>query len=268
MDGVINELPQPFTKYACSKQNQLNFHVKTREACKNGAACNVSLKVSKSIVIGDMSVGKTSLVNRYCHNVFEKDYKPTIGVEYELRKYKILEQEFHLQMWDTSGEERFRCITGAYYRGAHAVIVVFDISDITSLQNAGKWMEDALEKTRSTTPDLFLVANKIDLVNASELEATRESALDVANQLNAEYWEVSAKTGANVRELFARVAAICFDQAVLRETSYQKQPHAQMGGLSSIKCKNQPQTDIIVLSASKNENGIDEEKDNRKRCCR
>ena len=265
MDGIINDFPQPFTEYACPRRNQTNFHVKTRNACKEGHAGNISLKVSKSIVVGDLSVGKTSLINRYCHNVFEKDYKPTIGVEYELRKYKVLDQEFHLQMWDTSGEERFKCITAAYYRGSNVIVVVFDLYDTKSFHNASKWLEDALEKTVHTTPELFLVGNKLDLMKSGELEEVRENAIDLANQLNAEYWEVSAKSGKNVKEFFERVAALCFDQAVLRETSHAKEGKIQMGTMGNIHKKEQ-KTDIIVLGTDPKKNSASSEREKNK-CC-
>ncbi|XP_065663936.1 ras-related protein Rab-36 isoform X3 [Hydra vulgaris] len=217
MDGIIAEFPKAFTELA-SHCKQNNFHRKTREACKTNVANVVSLKVAKCVVIGNLSVGKTSLINRYCRNLFEKDYKPTIGVEYELRKYEILNQEFHLQMWDTSGEERFKSITGSYYRGANVVFVVFDLSSVKSLTSSSEWFAAAIEKTQSTTPELFLVGNKVDIMKNVDLEETREIAINLANEHNAEYWEVSAKTGENVRELFTRAAALCFDQAVLRET--------------------------------------------------
>lgn len=246
MDGIIDSFPSPFSEYACPRKAQVNFHSKTRSACKDGSAANVGLRVVKSIVIGDLSVGKTSLINRYCRNLFEKDYKPTIGVEFELKKYKILGQEFHMQMWDTSGEERFKSITGAYYRGAHVIIVVFDLEDPRSFNNASNWLEDALEKTRSTTPEVFLVGNKLDIMKEHILEKVREEAIHLSNQLNAEYWEVSAKTGKHVNELFARAASLCFDQAVLRETENTRDSkQQQLGGGGLIKTKNPSQTIVL-----------------------
>ncbi|XP_065663937.1 ras-related protein Rab-36 isoform X4 [Hydra vulgaris] len=183
MDGIIAEFPKAFTELA-SHCKQNNFHRKTREACKTNVANVVSLKVAKCVVIGNLSVGKTSLINR----------------------------------WDTSGEERFKSITGSYYRGANVVFVVFDLSSVKSLTSSSEWFAAAIEKTQSTTPELFLVGNKVDIMKNVDLEETREIAINLANEHNAEYWEVSAKTGENVRELFTRAAALCFDQAVLRET--------------------------------------------------
>lgn len=272
MDGVINNFPPPFTEYACPRRGQANFHQKTRAACKDGTAGNVGLKVVKSIVIGDLSVGKTSLINRYCRNLFEKDYKPTIGVEFELKKYMILGQEFHMQMWDTSGEERFKSITGAYYRGSHVVIVVFDLNDPHSFHAANNWLNDALDKTRNTTPEIFLIGNKLDLMKEHILESVREKAINLANEINAEYWEVSAKSGENVKEMFARVAVLCFDQAVLRETENLRDTSKPQIGSGGIKTsRNQSQT--IVLGRADSPSGSPDyihraySKDKKSKCC-
>jgi small GTP-binding protein len=70
----------------------------------------ISIRMSKVIILGDMGVGKTSLVNRFVNNSFNKDYKATIGVDFEVERFKILGLPFNLQIWDTAGQERFKCI--------------------------------------------------------------------------------------------------------------------------------------------------------------
>jgi small GTP-binding protein len=76
-----------------------------------------SSRMSKIIIVGDVSVGKTSLVQRFVTNSFNHDYKATIGVDFEIEKFQILKTNFNLQIWDTAGQERFKCIAKAYYRG-------------------------------------------------------------------------------------------------------------------------------------------------------
>jgi len=131
MDGAIDSFPEALFKDASPQSTKIGFHPDTKRACKEGKLLDVVS--SKIIAIGDLGVGKTSIINRYIRNVFERDYKPTIGVEYELRKYTILKAAFNMQIWDTSGEERFKAITAAYYRGSHAILVVFDLCDPVSL---------------------------------------------------------------------------------------------------------------------------------------
>lgn len=219
MDGVINTFPAALFKDASPRSTKQSFHPKTREACKGDKLLDGV--TSKIIVVGDLGVGKTSMINRYVRNEFERDYKPTIGVEYELKKYSILKTVFSLQIWDTSGEERFKAITSAYYRGSNALLVTFDLCDPVSLVHARTWTEEALNNTRTTTPDVYLVGNKKDMCKANVLGDIREDAKALCGELNAEYWEVSAKSGENVRELFLRVSAVCFDEAVLRHVDKQ-----------------------------------------------
>ncbi|XP_026517412.2 ras-related protein Rab-36-like, partial [Terrapene carolina triunguis] len=90
-------------------------------------------KISKIIVVGDLSVGKTCLINRFCKDTFDKNYKATIGVDFEMERFEVLGVPFSLQLWDTAGQERFKCIASTYYRGAQAIVIVFDVNDVASL---------------------------------------------------------------------------------------------------------------------------------------
>lgn len=72
------------------------------------------------VVVGDLYVGKTSLIHRLCKNVFDRDYKATIGVDFEIERFEIAGIPYSLQIWDTAGQEKFKCIASAYYRGAQA----------------------------------------------------------------------------------------------------------------------------------------------------
>ncbi|CAB4003001.1 Ras-related Rab-36 [Paramuricea clavata] len=214
---IIMKYPQPYNQETVVRK-QTNFSFKTREAVESGELFEtVGMKVCKTIVIGDVAVGKTSLVNRYCKNVFETDYKATIGVDFQMEIYNILGLPFSMQMWDTAGQERFKCIASAYYRGAHVIVVVFDLSDIKSLEGARRWLNEAIAENSSHSPDIFLVGSKKDLLKQIDLEKMEEYAVDFAKEFNAEYWSVSAKSGENVDLLFIRTASLAFDQAILRE---------------------------------------------------
>lgn len=219
-DRLINELPKFYTADAAPRQ-ALHFHSKVREACSTGNTGNISLKVAKSIIVGDSGVGKTCLVNRYCRNLFDRDYKATIGVDFEVERFMILDQEFNMQIWDTAGQERFKCMAASYYRGAHVIVLVFELTNVKSLYNTKQWLEEALEQNSTTFPEIFLVGSKKDLCKASDVSQMEMKALKVAEELNAEYWSVSAKSGENVKEFFRRVAAITFEQAILRELESQ-----------------------------------------------
>ena len=81
---------------------------------------------------------------RYTRDLFENNYKATIGVDFEVEKYSIMDVPFTLQMWDTAGSERFQCIASSYYRGANSVVICFDYSKINTLNEARKWLDQAV----------------------------------------------------------------------------------------------------------------------------
>jgi small GTP-binding protein len=118
------------------------------------------------VIVGNVSTGKTSLVQRFVKNTFNSDYKSTIGVDFEVENFTILNIPFNLQIWDTAGQERFRCIATAYYRGSKAIIVAFDLTDRESLQSVESWLNDALKANKfDEQPQyIYIVGTKNDLI--------------------------------------------------------------------------------------------------------
>lgn len=195
----------------------------------------------KIVVSGDVAVGKTCLVNRFGHDVYTSRYQTTIGVDFDIQKFTILGQPFALQIWDTAGLERFKCITNSYYRGCQAALLVFDMSNLSTLANVLRWKDDVLCRSKtfeqlnnecnskntnlkssadlsSDQPLLFLVGTKSDLpLSDSSRRFIEEQANKIASLLQAELWFVSAETGENVNELFGRVASLCFNRAIYNE---------------------------------------------------
>uniref|UniRef100_A0A8C3Y2L8 RAB34, member RAS oncogene family n=1 Tax=Catharus ustulatus TaxID=91951 RepID=A0A8C3Y2L8_CATUS len=140
-DRVIADLPACFRKEA-ALHTRPAFHPTVASACQEERTGTVGFKISKIIVVGDLSVGKTCLINRFCKDTFDKNYKATIGVDFEMERFEVLGVPFSLQLWDTAGQERFKCIASTYYRGAQAIVIVFDVNDVGSL-----------EHTRTVQPD-------------------------------------------------------------------------------------------------------------------
>ncbi|PKU37527.1 ras-related protein rab-34 [Limosa lapponica baueri] len=124
---------------------------------------------------------------------------------------------FSLQLWDTAGQERFKCIASTYYRGAQAIVIVFDVNDVASLEHTRQWLADALKENDPSNVILFLVGSKKDLSTPAQYSLMEKDALKVAQEMQAEYWAVSSLTGENVRDFFFRVAALTFESSVLAE---------------------------------------------------
>ncbi|KAH3777509.1 hypothetical protein DPMN_178956 [Dreissena polymorpha] len=233
---IITDFPAPYDADA-SPYKKLNFHPKVKTACSENKTGCVGLKICKAVLVGDVAVGKTSLVNRFCHDVFDRDYKATIGVDFEIEKFSILNTPFTLQIWDTAGQERFKSIASSYYRGAHVVIVVFDLSEEGTISSISRWMEDAT--ATSTNPLKFVVGTKKDLVSQAACRAAEDRAKEVAQSLGAEYWSLSAKTGENVKSFSFRCVSLTFDAAVLRELESSGQAsQKQIGAIKIEKSDN------------------------------
>ncbi|NXY51930.1 RAB34 protein, partial [Ceuthmochares aereus] len=203
-------------------------------------------KISKIIVVGDLSVGKTCLINRFCKDTFDKNYKATIGVDFEMEHPSphapwVPPSPSTSPRWDTAGQERFKCIASTYYRGAQgevpsaspphrsprspshpsfsspAIVIVFDVNDVASLEHTRQWLADALKENDPSNVILFLVGSKKDLSTPAQYSLMEKNALKVAQEMQAEYWAVSSLTGENVRDFFFRVAALTFESSVLAE---------------------------------------------------
>ncbi|XP_032136926.1 ras-related protein Rab-34 isoform X6 [Sapajus apella] len=182
-DRVLAELPQCLRKEAALHVHK-DFHPRVTCACQEHRTGTVGrFKISKVIVVGDLSVGKTCLINRFCKDTFDKNYKATIGVDFEMERFEVLGVPFSLQLWDTAGQERFKCIASTYYRGAQAIIIVFNLNDVASLEHTKQWLADALKENDPSSVLLFLVGSKKDLSTPAQYALMEKDALKVAQEM-------------------------------------------------------------------------------------
>ena len=153
----------------------------------------------KVLLLGDSDVGKSSLILRYTEETFSSKLVNSIGVDFKMKKKEIDGKVIKVQIWDTAGHERFRAITYSYYRGANAIIIVFDLSDKKSFISITEWLKQ-IEKHAKENVYKFLVGNKSDLVE--ERKVSFKEAKDYADEHDLPYIETSAKEGININELF------------------------------------------------------------------
>ena len=157
----------------------------------------------KIILIGDSSVGKTSLVNRFMGFEFEDNYSCTINADFKVKSINIDPSTgAELTVWDTCGQEKFRAITRQYFKDAHGIILVYDVSNKRSADALSLWIEDI---SNNTKPDvsIVLVGNKIDLIDR---KVSKEEGEEIAKKNNMMYVETSSKDGTNVNEPFEMLA--------------------------------------------------------------
>lgn len=150
-------------------------------------------------LIGNASVGKTSLLKTYTSNPFQNKYMPTVGVDFQVVTLKYKEIIAKVHIWDTAGEERFKSISSNYYRSSHGFIYVYDITDADSLNSLENWITLTNEHTNSNVIN-FLVGNKIDLEN--DRKVSTNQGKEFASKHNLIFLETSAKTNENVQRLF------------------------------------------------------------------
>ncbi len=158
----------------------------------------------KLLLIGDSGVGKSCLLLRFADDTYTESFISTIGVDFKIRTIELDEKTVKLQIWDTAGQERFRTITSSYYRGAHGIIIVYDVTDMESFNSVKQWLHE-IERYATEGVSKLLVGNKCDLV--SKRVVSYEQAKEFADQLNIEFLETSAKNNQNVEEAFLKMSA-------------------------------------------------------------
>eukprot|EP01130_Rhizamoeba_saxonica_P004715 TRINITY_DN1915_c0_g1_i2.p1 TRINITY_DN1915_c0_g1~~TRINITY_DN1915_c0_g1_i2.p1 ORF type:complete len:199 (-),score=38.23 TRINITY_DN1915_c0_g1_i2:64-660(-) len=156
--------------------------------------------MQKLVIVGDWGVGKTSLF------YYEQDIPTTDHDE----PVDMLNKRIHtqsgpliLKVVDTGGEERWETLANSFYRGAKAVIIMYEISRLQSFNNIKSWIDNVLDKCSSRTK-IVIVGNKIDIEENREVD--REDVEDICSRYNIPHHEISVKEDINVKELFVFIA--------------------------------------------------------------
>mmetsp|Transcript_18071 Transcript_18071/g.31169 ORF Transcript_18071/g.31169 Transcript_18071/m.31169 type:complete len:205 (+) Transcript_18071:58-672(+) len=152
----------------------------------------------KIVLVGDSGVGKSSLLLRFVANTFPAP-QLSVGVDFKVRTVQVNDKVIKTQIWDPAGNERYRSITKAYYRGADAVVIVFDVTNEASFNSVGSWIKDIDEEGLEAIPKV-LVGNKSDL-GAVRVVSTKDAEA-MAKRLGMQFFETSARTNSSVEDIF------------------------------------------------------------------
>ena len=168
----------------------------------------------KVLMLGEASVGKTSLTKRYVQGLFNPDEKLTIGVDFYIKKVEIDNKKVKLQIWDLGGEQRFRFLLPTYCLGANATIFMYDITRLNTLENIHSWLSIVYQ--RSGLIPIMLVGSKLDL-EKQERSVSREYGVQVAQENNLSGWiEISSKNNGNKGNVFETLCKYMLEQATKR----------------------------------------------------
>ena len=153
----------------------------------------------KLIFLGDQNVGKSSILNRFLSDTFVEEYQATIGLDFQSKNVQIDNQDVHLLLYDTAGQEKFRSLIPMYTRDANIILLVYDITNKESFENLYVWLKD-LTNININEVIICIVGNKIDL--NEKREVFNEEGQKYAQEHDFIFQEVSAKTGEGFSELF------------------------------------------------------------------
>jgi len=165
--------------------------------------------ILKIIILGDANVGKTCLLNRYVINRYLANYKSTIGVDFLTKDVTVNNRTVILQIWDTAGQERFHSLGNAFYRGADAIMLVYDISKRSTFDNLNIWFREfcAVIPNPETLP-VAVVGNKIDLPDNLRQVSTSVVKTWLYNHPQHLLYETSAKDNLGVIQVFTALAEV------------------------------------------------------------
>jgi len=167
----------------------------------------MSRNIVRLLTLGDSGAGKSSLLLRYTQNDFSLEYMPTIGIDFRLKSVNVNGREVKVQVWDTAGQERFRTITHNYYRGAHGIALVYDVTSEQSFLGVRTWIQGVMQYAEQSV-NMVLIGNKCDLTHLRAVDKSEGQKL--ADEYGIAFFETSAKANINVQQAFDHlIHAVC-----------------------------------------------------------
>ena len=209
----------------------------------SSSGLNPEIPKYKLIFLGDQGVGKSCILNRFMSDTFKEDYQATIGLDFQSKNVQIDNQDVHLLLYDTAGQEKFRSLIPMYTRDANIILLVYDIGSKESFVHLPDWLKD-LTNINASEVIFALVGNKTDL--SDKREVSPEEGQKFAEEHDFIFQEVSAKNGDGFSDLFYKYL---FEKIRVKFRPSGQQPTSEV---KDIKIN-------IEKEAKKNES--------KKRCC-
>lgn len=173
----------------------------------------------KVLLVGGSSVGKTCILRRFVEGEFPNKCKATLGLDFKIKSLEVNNQIVKMQLWDTSGQERFRSMTQAYYRGASGIMLVYDVTEENTLTTLPDWLGDIANYAPEDV-EVVILGNKSDV--GDERVISKEAGEEFAREYGLNYFETSAVDNLNITEAFRTMAELLATKAKLKQKDSSK----------------------------------------------
>ena len=211
-----------------NNNNQSKLLLTKGSYLKNSNNKIINKKTFKIILVGESSVGKTSIIGRFIDNKINNEYKTTISVGNKKKTYRIDNDNIaELNIWDTAGEEKFRTITKQFYKDAQGALLIYDITQKETFNKIDSWLEELVDAAPSDII-IFLIGNKIDMDQKREVEYN--DGKNFAEKNNISFYEVSAKNGNNIGSTFDILSNKIFQNMKEEENNENKYDRREQRG--------------------------------------
>ena len=158
------------------------------------------------VLMGDSGVGKSNVFSRYFNNKFVRTFISTIGVDKQTKIIKYKKFIYNVNISDTAGQEKFRCLPLRYFKNADGILLLFDVGRIDSFKNVERWVDDMKQNEGFLSQKIYVIGNKIDIKNRA---VTYEEGEEMAKKLGFNYYEMSCKININIFEVISRLIKDC-----------------------------------------------------------
>ena len=216
-DSDSNQYPNRITRNTlqapnCPQiKNKNTFTISENEKNKNNETLPIKRTIAtfnfKAVIIGNVAVGKSSIIKRFISNEFSEDYKCTIGTESFIKSLFISDKKkVNLKIWDTCGQEKFRTVTRQYYHDTQAILLVFDLTNEKSFNDLNSWLDEAINYISDKKCLFFLFGNKSDEKEKIVIDNEQITKFLQKNHKIKRYFEVSALNGHNIELAFEKIS--------------------------------------------------------------
>lgn len=193
-------------------------------------------RASKVIFVGSSGVGKTSIINAYLQNPFQKTKTPTVAPASTSITVQYNNKDVELNLWDTAGQERFRSVSAMFYRESVIAVVCFEAKNaLESIKPED--IEEWIKRVKLESPDciIFLTATKNDMCSPDEKRVLDDIGSELAQQYDAKtFIQTSSKENYGINELIGECAKICFE--VRKDTKKSSMQLLEKNNQSSCLC--------------------------------